>query len=196
MTFALGLTSGRSVFMVADHRISWSTRFDDRGVKVATVRAVDGLALLGYAGLGETANGTQPSAWMRNLLNGRKLTVEGCIAEVAIGIEHQFRQHMLDLGDHLVVVSAVVDDQPRMYGIHLRDKGVGYAPLRQAQLAESGISQDAAPRAIYTGSGGAWFGRRKNKAVWLREVYSRARDHDAGWVSGAAVAAVLACLDA
>jgi hypothetical protein len=196
MTFTLGLTSAKSVFLVVDHRISWSNRFEDRGVKVATVKAVDGLALLGYAGLGETAKGTQPSTWMRNLLDGRMMTVEGCLAELAIGIEQEFPPHLVDIGDHLVVISAVVDNQPRMYGIHLRERNVGYVRLRQGRLADSGTSEEIAPRAIYTGSGGAWFAMRNSKANWLREVYSRAREHDAGRISSAAVADVLARLDA
>jgi hypothetical protein len=72
VTLVLSLSSRDSLWMVADRRLSYGRHRPpvDDAMKVLTLETLDGVGVLGYAGLGATAAGTQPSAWMSAVLRG------------------------------------------------------------------------------------------------------------------------------
>lgn len=72
MTLVLTVTGRESVWLVADRRLSYiGNRYRDDARKVMFLDTTDGVAILGYAGLGTTALGTEPADWMSAVLRGR-----------------------------------------------------------------------------------------------------------------------------
>lgn len=192
------MVSRETIWLVVDRRISWYGRPPkDIGVKAMTVEASDGVVVLGYAGLGLTAGGTQPSTWMSNVLRRRNLSVEGCLWALAHEMQQHLAPHVTGKWNHIVAAPAIVDSECRSYVIGLSDDGrVAYERLRMKGLGDRGSrSKSVPPRAVYTGSGGRWLSKQQSKREMLRELYSLAGKHDLRKVSPLAVADRLAILN-
>lgn len=166
------------------------------GVKALTVEASDGVVALGYAGLGQTVGGTQPSRWMASVLQGRNLTVSECLWVIADEMRRHFPPHLLAGWSHLVLAVAWVDGESRVYGLGVTDTGhVGYQRLRIKDPPRPHDLEPASPRVMYTGSGGAWFSTHHSRRWWVRHLCSLAKRHDDGTISQAMVAQRLATLN-
>ncbi|WP_460807923.1 hypothetical protein [Nocardioides salsibiostraticola] len=194
MTFALSLVSQKTIWLVVDRRISWDAGPPkDIGVKAMTVEASDGVVMLGYAGLGLTAGGTQPSSWMCNVLRGRNLSVEGCLFALAHEMQQHLRPHVASRWNQIVAAPAIVDGECRSYVIGLSDNGrVAFQRLHVRGLGRRDRLARVSPRAVYTGTGGGWLSKQRSRRVMLRELYSLAGKHDLGKASHFVVADRLA----
>ncbi len=196
MTFVVSLSSRDTVWLVADRRISWDHKHSDHGVKVMTLETSDGVAILGYAGLGETPDGEQPSEWMSNLLYGFDMSMRDALWKLTHGVREQLGAHVIGQWNHLVLVPAFVDGECRVYSIGLSKLGqVAYHQLRIQDPPYPAHLPPAPPRVIYTGSGGAWFANQQVKSRWVRELCSLAKKHDQRRVSDNTVADRLAALN-
>ena len=77
MTFILAVRGPKSIWLLADRRLSYEGRLPkDDACKVMFLETTDGVAILGYAGLGATARGTEPSDWMSAVLRGRNFPLD------------------------------------------------------------------------------------------------------------------------
>lgn len=197
VTFALSMVSRETIWLVVDRRISWDDRPPkDIGVKAMTVEASDGVVMLGYAGLGLTTGGTQPSTWMRNLLQGRNLSVEGCLWALAYEMQQNLGPHVAGKWNHIVTAPAIVDGECRSYVTGLSDDGrAAYQRLRVRGMANAGRLSRVPPRAVYTGTGGSWLSKERARRGILRELYSLSRKHDLRKASPLVVADRLAILN-
>jgi hypothetical protein len=98
MTLLASINGPETIWFLADRRISWSARPPkDDAQKIVLLRAVDGLAILGYAGLGITALGTEPSEWMRSVLDKRGYPLEESLAVLASAMERELPPHLMQL---------------------------------------------------------------------------------------------------
>ena len=122
MTFVLCIATARSTWIVADTRLSGARTRDD-GVKVLRLETVDGHALVGYAGLGTTARGVQPSDWMANVLRSRSHTVEESLSVIAEAAKAQIPRHLATfhkhgpIVEHHIIAAALVNGVPRVYSM-------------------------------------------------------------------------------
>jgi hypothetical protein len=96
----------------------------DDGCKLMFLETKDGVGILGYAGLGETSAGMEPSEWMSNCLRGRNLTLEQSLSVVAKAMEAQMPKHLLRIpkelvAHHAIIVPAFVNEEPRLYTLQL-----------------------------------------------------------------------------
>lgn len=72
MTLIMAVTGPESIWLLADRRLSYADHSPkDDARKVMFLESTDGAAILGYAGLGATARGTEPADWMSAVLRGR-----------------------------------------------------------------------------------------------------------------------------
>lgn len=196
MTFVVSLVSRDTIWLAADRRISWADKHSDHGVKIMTMETSDGVAILGYAGLGETPQGNQPSEWMADVLRGFNLSMDEALWKLAHEIQQHLLAHLLDLGNHLILVPAFVDGESRVYGVGLSEDGqVGYTKLRLEDPLYPAHLSPAPPRVMYTGSGGNWFAKRQLKRRWVRELCSLTKQHDARRISDYAMSDRLAALN-
>ena len=113
----VSITSKESIWMLADRRISrgeQTVRDDAR--KILLLNTQDAFALIGYAGLGATNAGTEPSEWMSNVLRGRNLPLESCLGVLADAARAQLPRHLraFDIDQHHMLAAAMVDGEPEL----------------------------------------------------------------------------------
>ena len=132
MTLILTIQTRGSIWLVADRRLSasGSPPIDD-AIKATVVEVSDGQALIGYAGLGATANGNQPSQWVNNVLRGRHHPLEQMLDVVSNAMKREFIPHMNGVRDtrmrqHSFIIPAFMDDKPRIYTIDMVHTNGGY----------------------------------------------------------------------
>lgn len=68
----------------------------------------DGVAILGYSGLGETALGTEPADWMSAVLRGRPLSLEHSLGALADAIKKQIPPHLVGLPKRAPLAHSVI----------------------------------------------------------------------------------------
>lgn len=201
MTLVLTINGPDTIWMLADRRISFANRPPrDDGRKMMILETTDGVAILGYAGLGSTAGGTEPADWMSAVLRGRNIPLEQCLTELSSALERQFPKHLAALptrfgAAHHIMVPAFLNDEPRLYSIDL-----AFAPNRRSywfRYTQHVVGPVPAgprrpPRVSLAGSGTAYLLRDKR---WMRELLKMVRACDRQRIAPHVVADYLAVLN-
>ena len=197
MTFALALTSRESIWVCADRRLSgaFGPR-SDNATKVLSSETPDGVFLLSYAGLGETAIGrVEPSEWLNNALRGLPLTVEGAVQRIGSVMRDELPNHLRTYPrgfsrEHVFICPAFVNGIPKAYSM-----GIALSPdgelSNYIHRNEFDYPNRPATRVMMAGSG-APVARRD--LSWFRPLLSLVAAHDRERVSARAVARRLATL--
>jgi len=170
---------------------------NDDARKVMFLETVDGTAILGYAGLGATALGTQPADWMSAVLRGRRnLSLEQSLGVLAEAMKKQFPPHMVrmpgrDGPRHNVLVTAFLGKEVRLYTFDLV-----FAPDRKGYwfryTRHVAANPARTPRIGLAGSGGAYMLHDKR---WIRPLLRLLSAYDCGRVSSNVFADHLAGLN-
>jgi hypothetical protein len=160
----------------------------------------DGLAILGYAGLGATAAGVEPADWMSSVLRGRNLPLEQSLGVLADAMKRQLPRHMLCIPGkqgpaHNVLAPAILENDLRMYTIDL-----AFAPNRKNYrfrytghvVDKPALVAPRTPRVAVGGSGGLYLVRNKR---WIRPLLRMVKANDRGQVSTNTLAAHFASLN-
>jgi hypothetical protein len=165
------------------------------------LETTDGVAILGYAGLGATARGTEPSDWMSAVLRGTSFSLEQSLGALAEAMKRQFPPHMVGmLGDggpsHTVLVPAFLGREPRLYtiGLALTPDRKSYASGCTRMVNRMPLDTSRPPPIVMTGSGGLYLSRQKDQ-TWRRSLLRMVRANDRGQESPHAVADCLAKLN-
>lgn len=161
------------------------------------LETTDGVGLLGYAGLGATPKGTQPSDWMSAVLRGRgDLTFEEALGVLSAAAVKQLPKHLARMpgGGHFIVIPAFVTGVgPRLYSIdnvvdpRTREHWCRFTSHQRT--AEAGAP--SVPIAL-GGTGGLYLARDRS---WQRPLLSLVKAHDRGRVSDHMIADQLARLN-
>lgn len=160
-------------------------------------RRADGVALLGYAGLGVTAMGTEPGDWMARVIRGHNLPLEQSLGVIADAVRRKLPPLLTQAGfpSHNVVVTAFLRGQARLYSIDLaRPSGPAGFLFRFTRYVTSRETRfgHVAPRVALAGSGASVLMRSR---AWARKLVHLVKVHDAGRLSANAVAAQFARLN-
>ncbi|HEY8031287.1 MAG TPA: hypothetical protein VIF02_02625 [Methylocella sp.] len=196
MTLILSVNGPKSIWLLADRRLSYKGRSPkDDARKVMFLETTDGVAILGYAGLGATALGTEPADWMSAVLRGRNFPLEQSLEALAEAMKKQFPRHMVHMPGgggptHNVIVPAFFGGEPRVYTIDLV-----FAPDRKSykfrctrHVADKPpLVSPKTPRLALAGSGGLYLAQDKKKK-WIPSLLRMVRAYDRGQVSPHAVA--------
>lgn len=186
MTLLIAATSRDSLWLAADRRLSWPGGYEDGAVKQMILETRDdGVALLGYAGLGKTRAGTQPSEWMAAVLRARNLPLEDSLGVLAEAVRREVPPHMGEQG-HLILAPAFQEGRPRLYGIGVAQNGKTFVWTRFVHHGE------VPPRVRITGSGAPVLDAASKH--WLRPLLTRVRAVERGVASPHLVADYLAKL--
>ena len=114
MTLILAITGRHTIWLLADRRLSTpsgkSLRDDAR--KVMFLETTDGVAILGYAGIGATARGTEPSGWMSNVLRGRNWPLEPSLGAISTVMQQELRPYMRSVSKTDFVDNSDYADKP------------------------------------------------------------------------------------
>jgi hypothetical protein len=202
MTLVVAMNGPETIWLLADRRLSLPSGrvVRDDGCKVMLLEATDGVAILGYAGLGATAQGTEPSDWMSAVLRGRNLPLEQSLGVLAEAMKKQLPRHMARMpgpAAHDVIVPAFLGKELRLYSIDL-----AFAPdrkwyFRYTRHVETQPS--APPREFRVAIGGSGALRLiRDRAEWTRNkrsLFHLIKACDRGRLSPYAVADRLAHLN-
>jgi len=184
--------------MVADQRLTFEgLPPKDDACKMMFLETTDGVAMLGYAGLGETCRGTELADWMHNVLCGRDLGLEQCLKVLAGVMKDQLPQHLfrlrpVGLADHHVIIPAFVGGQPKLYTIDMvlaQDRS-GYW-FRHVRRVIGDASRPEAPTARLA-VGGSGTSALLALPGWKRNLLNLIKAHDTGRISANAVSGYLA----
>jgi hypothetical protein len=196
MTLVLTIQGREAIWLLADRRLSFRRQVPrDDARKIMVLNTIDAVAIMGYAGLGMTAAGTEPSDWMTRVLRGRSLTFEHSLNELARAAEKQLPRHLKKIergfgsARHAVVVTAFVGGEARCYSIDV-GLGLGGEPIGRYRRyrQESG----GCPRVAVFGSGQSYLQRDLS---WRRPLLNWVRYYDRRMVGALVVADKLARLN-
>ncbi len=198
MTLIVTVNGRESIWLLADRRLSYKGRAPkDDGRKVMFLETTDGVAILGYAGLGATALGTEPADWMSAVLRGRNLPLEESLGVLSEAMKRQLPRHIARLPGlggpaHNLFATAFLDDEVRLYTIDLLfaadRKRLAFRYTRHVIDTTSGRT----PRLGIGGSGALCLFHNRH---WMRPLLRLASAYEHGQVSALAVADHLAALN-
>jgi hypothetical protein len=196
VTLIVTVNGPETLWMLADRRLSSVGRApSDDACKIIQLQTNDGVALLGYAGLGSTASGTEISDWMSAVLRGRNIPLVQAIGVLAGAMKQQLPRHMENLPGpggpiHNMIITTFLGSEARVYTIDL-----AFAPDRKSRdfsCNQHVTRAGKAPRLVVAGSGALYLDRDKK---WIRRLLRVVRAHDRGQVTPNAVADHLASLN-
>jgi hypothetical protein len=199
LTLILTVNGPETIWVLADRRLSYNGRppKDDARKVMFLETNDDGVAILGYAGLGATARGTEPADWMSAVLRGRNVPLEEALGKLADALKAQFPRHMLQIhknfrAAHTVLIPAFLNGEARLYSIDLV-----FTPDRSSQMfryTRFGVKNSTrAPRVAIAGSSEGCLAQNKNK--WMRGLLRVVKACDRLQVSELEVADHLANLN-
>lgn len=196
MTLVLTVNGIESVWMLTDRRLSSVHRSgkilarEEGGCKLFILDATDAHALIGYAGLGRTPGGMQPSDWMSNLFRGRRLTIEQALSVLCKATKEQFARIFaadVNPGSHVFLVTCWQGEVPRLFGVFATKGSVEKRRLRSVRSDGT----EGTPRVVTGGSGSHVIERMRG---WKRELIRLVNAYDRSRVSPTIVADYLARL--
>lgn len=203
MTLVVAVTGEQSIWMLADRRVSYPNRPPkDDARKIMFLDTIDGQAMLGYAGLGATSLGTEPSDWMARVLRGRNLTLEQSLSVLAEAAKDNLPRHLGKLritgaASHNIIISTFVEGEPRLYTIDITYHETGHDYnlrfTRHLTTRKSGKRQ-MPPSVVFGGSGAIRLLGNRSWA-WARDLRKMVAVHDQGRISPLTVATALARLN-
>lgn len=202
MTLVVGVTGPESIWMLADRRLSIGEKpAKDDAYKMMFLDTADGVAILGYAGLGATARGTQPSDWMKAVLRGRNFPLEQSLGVLANAMQSQFPRHLIKVSKHYpaahnIIVPAFIGAEQRLYSIDLVFASDRKSYKFRYTRHVSKYSPKAAPRTPRLGIGGTGALYLPNNKRWIRKLLQLVRANDQRKISPHLVADQLARLNA
>jgi hypothetical protein len=201
MTFIVAATGTDWIWMLADRRLSYSNgTAKDNARKIFCLETTDGRALLGYAGLGSTAMGNEPSDWMANTVRGLNLPLEQVLNILAESAKRRLPPHLHQLSlsgmpCHNIIIPAFVNEHPRIYSIDLslnnNKKQLNFRYTRHVTGKKSSKG-DISPRIAIAGSGAHYLHKPKMSAKNLLRII---KAHDEGKVTPHEVAKQFAKLN-
>ncbi len=169
MTLVLTINGPNTIWMLTDTRLSAEHRKpDDDGQKMVLFDGTDGRAMIGYAGLGRTTSGMEPSEWISNTLRGRLLSVEAALSVLAQELKVQLPNKLGPITKHIVIATSIVDKEVRLYVIR--------TPTFKVEWLQVDDETKRAPRVLVEGSGAAALAR--NKRSWLRPLLGLVKQVD------------------
>ncbi|HTQ04678.1 MAG TPA: hypothetical protein VMI54_12520, partial [Polyangiaceae bacterium] len=173
MTLVVAASSRDSIWMLTDRRLSYGKVKPptDKAHKVMVLQATDGVAILGYSGLGATNADTEPADWMSRVIRGRNLTLDAYLKAIADAAVRELPFYLSHLRDprHTIVVPAIVGRKVRIYSIELNFDRSKKECTVQRKLNVYKIPTGALVplRVFAAGSGMKYLPKEQSHARWL-----------------------------
>lgn len=202
MTLIVAVTGEKSIWMLADRRLSFPAPKQPRddAIKFISLETTDGAAILGYSGLGSTVLGTEPSDWMARVLRGRNLPLEQSLGEIANAVRARLPKHLDTLidpnaRDHTIIVPAFLNGESKLYSINLthsreiNDRSFNFT----RHITSRGSSKEYPTRQVAIAGKGAThlIGNKR----WARDLLKVVTAHDSGRISSRTAASSFAYLN-
>lgn len=143
MTLVLALAGKDTIWLMTDRRLSYVRRHPkDDAYKTLSLHCHDGVALLGYAGLGATPLGSQLSTWMAAVLRNENRSVIQSLNLLAKASEAELprflRMFPKHAQEHHLVAPAFVAGKPEMF--HIAVNGLGKLLYTRYRLPQGHVA--------------------------------------------------------
>jgi hypothetical protein len=197
VTLVLTINGPETIWLLCDRRLTYEDRPPkDHARKLMFLGTPDGMAILGYAGLGATSAGTEPADWISNVLRGRSLPLESALGVLAEAMKRQIPRHLIQLHStsllaHCIVATAFIGSEAKLYSIDLvfsKDRK-SYQFRKSLHLARAKANVVRTPRFGLAGSGSYYLLKDKK---WARPLLRMVRACDQLQISPEVVADHLA----
>jgi hypothetical protein len=201
MTLIVTVNGPETIWLLADRRLSRAGRPpQDDARKLMLLETTDGVAILGYAGLGATALGTEPADWMSAVLRGRSLPLDQSLRVLAEAMKQRLPNHMKRMPvsggpAHQVFAPAFIGTEARLYSIDLvfsPDRRQCFFRHTHHVIDRPVLSRPRPPRLAITGSGALHLEKDQR---WMRVLLRLVRASDRLKLTPHAVADHLARLN-
>ncbi len=201
MTLVLSVHGRRTLWVVADRRLSYDGTREPRddAIKLMELSATDGIGIIGYAGLGSTGRGTQPSEWMSAVLRGRgELSFMHSLQALANAATKELPRHLRSTSTpttHTILASAF------LRGVGARTFSIRnvFPPAHHKSdyrvFSHQRTNDPGSASTHLTAVGSGRDHLQDTFARWSRDLRRRVNAHDQGSVSDLAVADFLAGLN-
>lgn len=194
MTLVVACTSPESIWMLVDRRLSYGNKLPpkDDARKLLALETVDGMALLGYAGLGATRLGTQPADWMNNVLRGRNAPLEQSLQILVEAMKSMYPKHMTGMPGrptHNTLIPAFVGNEARLYSID-----IAFSRDRRTYKIRWAYHKTWREHLFGLGGSGAHY-LSQNQGIWARNILRLVKASERRRISPNVVADHLAALN-
>jgi hypothetical protein len=184
MTLTVAIRTPETVWMMTDRRLTrGSDVVTDQARKTLIIQTFDGGGLIGYAGLGATAAGTEPVDWMNNALRQQNCSVEASLQILTRAAATELPRHLGgDLSTQGIIAAVFIDGKSRLFLIEAHHPAeLAKPPFRAGWMNRH--------RMTFGGAGGQFLDKHRSLQ---REIWRWVRRGDGGRLSLPAVADQLA----
>jgi hypothetical protein len=190
MTLVFTASTPKTAWLLVDRRLSWPGRApNDTAQKLISVETKDGQVLIGYCGLGETAQGTQPSDWMARTLRGVTLPLEQSLEVLREAAERRLLPFINQIGGyHAMIAVGFRNGEPRTYGIEVIGGRTPKATLRWHTWK---VFQSFGQRGAFFAAGGSGIVAVAKESLRSKNLLHILRAHDCGRINPPTVARYL-----
>lgn len=200
MTLVFTINGPETLWAMADTRLSYRGGIPepiDTARKIMLFETVDAVAVLGYAGLGATANKTEPSDWMSAVLRGVNAPFEQAMQYLAQVMSREIPAHLAAVSNvHNVIIPAFVNDELGLFSInivlHSGGHGCDFRFTRNF-INSQARPKPRIPRFALAGTGAQHLHNHKNR--WQRDLLKVVRAYERGRVSAELVSDHLATIN-
>lgn len=172
---------------MADRRLTVANevRRDD-ATKICCLDTRDGKAIIGYAGLGATARGMEPSEWVSNSLRGLHVTIEQALEVLVNAAGKALPAHLTRIPEHFqhVMLVPAFTKSAHLYSIEYQQTGKEIS-IGLNRLIKTSSGTSFTPRASAVGSGSRLLSKNPK---WHHKVCGLVRAFNNNKISGNVVA--------
>jgi hypothetical protein len=175
----------------------WRGAAPGRRPEAPFLETTDGVAILGYSGLGLTGHGTEPGDWMKRVLLGRNLPLEQSLGVLADAAQAKLPKHLesflrVAARKHNIIIPAFVSGERRLYTIDLtraqdRDE---YSVRINRYIKDGDLPSRLGPPQVAIGGSGVL--QLKGDGTFSRDLLNVVTAYDSGRISPQTVAGVFA----
>lgn len=172
---------------MADRRLTVANKvLRDDATKICCLDTLDGKAIIGYAGLGATARGMEPSEWVSNSLRGLHVTIEQALEVLVNAAGKALPAHLTRIPEHFqhVMLVPAFTKSAQLYSIAYQQTGKEIS-IGLNRLIKTSSGTSFTPRASAVGSGSRLLSKNPN---WHHKVCGLVRAFNNKKISGNVVA--------
>jgi hypothetical protein len=172
---------------MADRRLTVANRvLRDDATKICCLDTLNGKAIIGYAGLGATARGMEPSEWVSNSLRGLRVTIEQALEVLVNAAGKALPAHLTGIPQHFqhVMLVPAFTKSAHLYSIEYQQTGKEIS-VGLNRLIKTSSGTSFTPRANAVGSGSRLLSKNPN---WHHKVCGLVRAFNNKKISGNVVA--------
>lgn len=188
MTVIISVIGREAIWLAADRRLSRNGKpVEEDATKVALLETTDGRAIFGYAGIGLTQRGVEPSDWLGAILRGRNCQLDDAMNFVKAAFETElprfFRARQIPC--HHLLAPCFIDGRPWLYVLQADAGGAGTMNVTATAFGRDPPHRSHPPTIAVIGSGALPFLKKKG---WHRPIWRLVKAHNRNVISASTMA--------